>query len=353
MTGGGPLVAFRLRGDKSATFRFMNALRLIKISNNLGDAKSLIAHPATTTHYRLTDAAKAELGITPGTVRLSVGLEHPDDLTADLGRALSQYRSLSREGAAMATFYTIGHSNRTIEAFIAPPSAGGRGACHRRADASPNRGSIRSSIRMRCPDPLRAAGIGYRHMPALGGLRPREEEAPARRRTASGTTRLSAITRIIPPHRSSARAWTSCGRWAATQVCTIFCAEADWRQCHRQIITDYLLAAGETVIHIMGEGKPEPARMAAAAVIGADGVITYPAAQGISCCESAASPVANRARSANVACHAGVAQPVEHQLPKLRVASSNLVARSNQINDLGYFIEEGYGSKAGFFMTMS
>jgi O-succinylhomoserine sulfhydrylase len=67
----------------------MNALRLIRISNNLGDAKSLIAHPATTTHYRLTDAAKAELGITPGTVRLSVGLEHADDLIADLGRALA------------------------------------------------------------------------------------------------------------------------------------------------------------------------------------------------------------------------------------------------------------------------
>jgi O-succinylhomoserine sulfhydrylase len=89
MTGGGPLVAIRLRADKSTTFRFMNALRLIRISNNLGDAKSLIAHPATTTHYRLTDAAKAELGITPGTVRLSVGLEHADDLIADLGRALA------------------------------------------------------------------------------------------------------------------------------------------------------------------------------------------------------------------------------------------------------------------------
>jgi O-succinylhomoserine sulfhydrylase len=89
MIGGGPLVAFRLRADKAGTFRFMNALRLVKISNNLGDAKSLIAHPATTTHYRLTDQAKAELGISPGTVRLSVGLEHPDDLTADLGRALS------------------------------------------------------------------------------------------------------------------------------------------------------------------------------------------------------------------------------------------------------------------------
>ena len=88
MAGGGPLVAFHLRADKTATFRFMNALRLIKISNNLGDAKSLIAHPATTTHQRLSDAARAELGITAGTVRLSVGLEHPDDLIADLDQAL-------------------------------------------------------------------------------------------------------------------------------------------------------------------------------------------------------------------------------------------------------------------------
>ena len=90
MTGGGPLVAFRLNADKAVTFRFMNALRLIKISNNLGDAKSLIAHPATTTHQRLSDEARAELGITAGTVRLSVGLEHPDDLIADLDRALSR-----------------------------------------------------------------------------------------------------------------------------------------------------------------------------------------------------------------------------------------------------------------------
>jgi O-succinylhomoserine sulfhydrylase len=68
----------------------MNALRVIKISNNLGDAKSLIVHPATTTHQRLDDAAKAELGIVPGLVRLSLGLEHPDDLIADLDQALSK-----------------------------------------------------------------------------------------------------------------------------------------------------------------------------------------------------------------------------------------------------------------------
>jgi O-succinylhomoserine sulfhydrylase len=89
MIAGGPLVAFRLHADKEETFRFMDALRVIKISNNLGDAKSLIAHPATTTHSKLSDEAKAELGITPGAVRLSVGLEHADDLIADLGQALS------------------------------------------------------------------------------------------------------------------------------------------------------------------------------------------------------------------------------------------------------------------------
>jgi O-succinylhomoserine sulfhydrylase len=90
MRAGGPLVAFRLHADKARTFSFMNALRLIRISNNLGDAKSLIAHPATTTHQRLADEAKAELGITAGAVRLSVGLEHADDLIADLDRALRQ-----------------------------------------------------------------------------------------------------------------------------------------------------------------------------------------------------------------------------------------------------------------------
>jgi O-succinylhomoserine sulfhydrylase len=89
MASGGPLVAFSLDVDKDAAFRFMDALRVIKISNNLGDAKSLIAHPATTTHQKLSDEAKAELGITPGTLRLSVGLEHPDDLIEDIAQALA------------------------------------------------------------------------------------------------------------------------------------------------------------------------------------------------------------------------------------------------------------------------
>ena len=88
MHGGSTLVAFEIKGGKAAAFRFQDALKLVRISNNLGDAKSLITHPATTTHQRLTPAARAELGISDGMVRLSCGLEHPDDLVEDLLVAL-------------------------------------------------------------------------------------------------------------------------------------------------------------------------------------------------------------------------------------------------------------------------
>lgn len=88
MTGGSNLIAFALDADKAGAFRFLNALKLVRISNNLGDAKSLITHPATTTHQRLTPEQRAELGIGDSLVRLSAGLEHPDDLKEDLLAAL-------------------------------------------------------------------------------------------------------------------------------------------------------------------------------------------------------------------------------------------------------------------------
>jgi len=90
MRGGSTLVAFEVDGDKPATFRFLNALQLIRITNNLGDAKSLVTHPATTTHQRLTPQARAELGITDGLVRFSAGLEHPDDVVDDIVTALKK-----------------------------------------------------------------------------------------------------------------------------------------------------------------------------------------------------------------------------------------------------------------------
>ena len=89
MSGGGPMVAFDLKGDKKTAFRFMNALEVFNISNNLGDAKSLVTHPATTTHQRLSPEARAELGISDQTIRLSIGLEDADDLITDLDHALS------------------------------------------------------------------------------------------------------------------------------------------------------------------------------------------------------------------------------------------------------------------------
>lgn len=89
MGSGGTLIAFEVAGGKDAAFRFLNALSIACISNNLGDAKTIATHPATTTHQRLPDDQKVALGISPGLIRLSVGLEDADDLLADLTAALA------------------------------------------------------------------------------------------------------------------------------------------------------------------------------------------------------------------------------------------------------------------------
>ena len=88
MTAAGTVMSLDLKGGKEAAFKFLNALEIILISNNLGDAKSIITHPATTTHQRLSEEQRAELGIGPGLVRLSVGLEDGDDLLNDIQAAL-------------------------------------------------------------------------------------------------------------------------------------------------------------------------------------------------------------------------------------------------------------------------
>ena len=88
MTGGGGLIAFTLKGGTAAAFKFLNALSIVAISNNLGDAKSLATHPATTTHSNMTAEARAAIGITDGTLRLSVGIESAADLLNDIQTAL-------------------------------------------------------------------------------------------------------------------------------------------------------------------------------------------------------------------------------------------------------------------------
>jgi O-succinylhomoserine sulfhydrylase len=90
MDGGGGVVTFEVKGGREGAFRLESALQLIDISNNLGDTKSLMTHPATTTHQRLSPDARAALGITEGMVRLSVGLEDEADLYEDLAQALAQ-----------------------------------------------------------------------------------------------------------------------------------------------------------------------------------------------------------------------------------------------------------------------
>ena len=88
MSGPGTIVAVELEGDQARAFRFINSLQMIDISNNLGDAKSMVTHPASTTHQRLNDRERAELGINENLVRLSIGLEDVEDIKDDLAQAL-------------------------------------------------------------------------------------------------------------------------------------------------------------------------------------------------------------------------------------------------------------------------
>jgi O-succinylhomoserine sulfhydrylase len=90
MSGGGGVVTFEIDGGKEQAFRFANRLQIIDISNNLGDTKSLLTHPETTTHQKMTPEARAAAGVTSGMLRLSVGLEDADDLCEDLAQGLKQ-----------------------------------------------------------------------------------------------------------------------------------------------------------------------------------------------------------------------------------------------------------------------
>jgi O-succinylhomoserine sulfhydrylase len=99
MTAGGTVVTFEVAGGKEAAFSVMNAFGLIAVSNNLGDSKSLVTHPATTTHMRIGPEERAKLGITDGVIRLSVGLEDVEDLKDDLTQALRTLRNTTAQAA--------------------------------------------------------------------------------------------------------------------------------------------------------------------------------------------------------------------------------------------------------------
>ena len=94
MSGNGSLIAFEVKGGQKGAFAFMDALKLIAISNNLGDARSLVTHPATTTHSKVSAEDRAVLGITDGAIRFSVGLEDSADLIDDLARGVAALQAL-------------------------------------------------------------------------------------------------------------------------------------------------------------------------------------------------------------------------------------------------------------------
>jgi O-succinylhomoserine sulfhydrylase len=88
MSNGGGIVTFELKGGVEAGRHFLNHLQMLSMTNNLGDSRSIASHPASTTHSKLSEAERNEVGITPGLIRISVGLEHPDDILADILQAL-------------------------------------------------------------------------------------------------------------------------------------------------------------------------------------------------------------------------------------------------------------------------
>ena len=90
MSNGGGIVSFELKGGIESGRKFLNALQMLSMTNNLGDSRSIASHPASTTHSKLSEAERQEVGITPGLIRISVGLEHIDDILADVRQALDQ-----------------------------------------------------------------------------------------------------------------------------------------------------------------------------------------------------------------------------------------------------------------------
>ena len=90
MSNGGGIVTFEVKGGIEGGRNFLNALQMLSMTNNLGDSRSIASHPASTTHSKLTEAERLEVGITPGLIRISVGLEHPEDILNDILQALEK-----------------------------------------------------------------------------------------------------------------------------------------------------------------------------------------------------------------------------------------------------------------------
>jgi uncharacterized protein (DUF488 family) len=174
--------------------------------------------------------------------------------------------------------YTIGHSTRSVDELIALLQQVGvdllvdvRSVPRSRWNPQFNTDAL--------PAPLAEAGIGYRHIRALGGLRHHPKGAPPSRNTLwrSDAFRNYADYAATPAFRAGLDELKALG---GEHRCAIMCAEAVWWRCHRRLISDYLLAEGEAVEHIMGLGQVDPAAITPGAVQQPDDTLLYPAAQG-------------------------------------------------------------------------
>lgn len=172
-------------------------------------------------------------------------------------------------------FFTVGHSNRSLDAFLALLREAGvalvadiRKMPRSRANPQFNGDALSEA--------LAGVQIGYEHIAALGGLRGKTRNVPAG--LNDGWTNRSfrnyADYALTEPFHAGLDHLIREGH---ARRCAIMCSEAVWWRCHRRIVADYLIARGESVFHLMGEGREEPARLTPGAVVQADGVILYPA----------------------------------------------------------------------------
>jgi uncharacterized protein (DUF488 family) len=178
----------------------------------------------------------------------------------------------------MEPFFTIGHSTRPIETFVALLAAN---EVTRLADVRtvPKSRMNPQYNKETLPQSLAAHGIAYEHMPALGGLRPRRKDVPPE---VNGFWENQSFHNYAD-YAMTAQFHAGLDGLLALgerERCVIMCAEAVWWQCHRRIITDYLLASGEAVFHILESEVPEPARITPEAQPAPGGTLVYPSRQG-------------------------------------------------------------------------
>ncbi len=174
-------------------------------------------------------------------------------------------------------FFTIGHSNRSLEEFVDLLREAGieRLADIRKMPMSRSNPQFNVDA---LPGALAAFRISYEHLAALGGLRGKTKalSSGVNGLWTNGSFHNYADYALTEPFHAGLERLLEEGR---ARRCAIMCSEAVWWRCHRRIVADYLIASGETVFHIMGEGRLDPARITPGAVIRADGKVVYPAAQ--------------------------------------------------------------------------